>query len=110
VSPLKRYIGIQLDNLEEIDVEAFNQFFSSVLDGISNHMPNLIKILLKLVYIKVNQTFTIDKSNYSPIFTLLFFNFFISPRIQEIHNISPVKHLIMRNMNRIIRVRVIFLF
>jgi hypothetical protein len=104
VSPLKRFFGIQLENIEEIDVNSFSQFFYCVLEGIISYMPDLLKISLKLVYTKVNQIFTIEKSNYTPIFTLLFFNFLISPRMQEIHKISPVKNLVIRNMNRIIRV------
>jgi hypothetical protein len=70
-------------------------------------MPSLLKVVLKLVYEKVQEHFTIDKYNYSPLLTLLFFNFYISPRVQEIHKIGPSKSNLIMNLNRVIRVRLL---
>ncbi len=91
---------------EVISLEDFMIFFDDVILTISNYMPSILKILLKLVHQKVNEHFTIDTTNYSPMLTLLFFNFFISPRVQEIHNISPSKYPLIRSINRIIRVNI----
>ena len=88
-----------------IDKDQFLNFFYNMIKNISSYIPNILKTLLKLVHEKVNYHFTIDKNNYGPILTLLFFNFFISPRVQEIHNISPLKYTQIRSLNRIIRVR-----
>jgi len=87
-----------------IEKDEFLLFFNNLIENITSHMPMILKILLRLVHQKVNTLFTIEKSNYGPILTLLFFNFFISPRIQEIHNISPLNYPLIRTLNRILRV------
>lgn len=90
----------------------FLMIYENLLSILDSNTPYVLKILCKVLYDKVKEIFTVDaNTNYYPIFTLLFFNFLISPRIQEIYGISPVKYEVVRVLNRIIRVsRIIFIF
>jgi hypothetical protein len=101
ITPLKSVL--YYDQIDEVNKEDFLVFFDTVIKNISSFMPNILKVILKLVYGEVNRIFTIEKNKFAPMFTLLFFNFFTSPKIQEIHNVSPSKFPSMRSLNRIIR-------
>ena len=103
MEPLKKLFNI--DTKEDFLKEEFIMFFNTVINSILEFIPPYLKLLIKLVNDKVKQHFTIDETNYAPVFTVLFFNFLISPRIQEIYNISPSKYPTIKNLNRIIRVR-----
>jgi hypothetical protein len=86
-------------------IENFLEFFDKVLKLLESHTWMLLKIVFKILFEKIKEIFTVDENtNYHPIFTLLFFNFLISPRIQEIYGISPVKYEVVRVVNRIFRV------
>jgi hypothetical protein len=92
---------------ENLNISNFLAFFENVLEILELHTPKVLTILFKVLFDKVKDIFTVDaNTNYFPILTLLFFNFLISPRIQEIYGISPVKFELVRVLNRIIRVRV----
>ena len=66
-------------------------------------IPDVLKLLLKLLYDSVLSHFTIEKDNYGPLYTTLIFNYFISPRIQAIFNINSQKNSFVRSLNRILR-------
>lgn len=104
VEPLKKLFKFDKDKHEEISKEQFIMFFNTVINSILEFIPPYLKLLIKLVNDKVKLHFTIEETNYAPVFTVLFFNFLISPRIQEIYNISPSKNITIKNLNRIIRV------
>ena len=87
---------------EEIIKSDFLEFFDTMLKEIDSFIPGIIRVLIKLVFDKVHEVFTIDRNNYSPIYTMLIFNFFISPRIQDIYNIQ--KHTCIKSINRLLRV------
>jgi hypothetical protein len=57
---------------------------------------------MKLVYVKAKEQFTIEDDNYSPLYTVLIFNFLISPRIQNIYKITSNSNF-FRSLNRLIR-------
>jgi hypothetical protein len=80
----------------------FLEFFDTMLKEIDSFIPGILKVVIKLVIEKVHEVFTIDRNNFSPIYTMLIFNFFISPRIQDIYNIQ--KHTCIKNLNRLLRV------
>ncbi len=107
IKPLKEMI--KSGGQGEISKDQFIIFFGTMIKNTKVYMPSILKMLLKLVNDKVNEIFTIEKGNYAPIMTLLFFNFFLSPRVQDIHNLSPVMYPEIRNINRIIRVRYILI-
>lgn len=88
---------------EKINIKPFSDFFDEFMKGIRLNLPYLLKLILKLIDIEVKAEFTIEKDNYAPLFTVLIFNFFINPKMQDIYNIDIAKNKSMRYINRIIR-------
>lgn len=115
VMPLKnmlKNIGITDELIEakdplpmkrDITKEEFNTLMGIIIDTLSTKIPDVLKILLKLLYESVNEHFTIEKNNYSPLYTSLIFNFLISPRIQMLYSINPLNCVFVRSLNRILR-------
>ena len=115
VMPLKnmlRKIGITDELIEakdplpmkrDITTEEFNTLMNIIIDTLSTKIPDVLKILLKLLYESVRQRFTIEKDNYSPLYTSLIFNFLISPIIQMLYSINPLNCVFVRSLNRILR-------
>lgn len=86
-----------------LDKELFLEFFDTIIKGINSYTPAVLKILLKLVHEGVGEYFTIDKNNLGPVYTMLFFNFLISPRMHDIYGIQRYESL--KKINRVIRVK-----
>ena len=115
VMPLKsmlKKIGITDELIEakdplpmkrDIKREEFNILMGNIIDTLSTKIPDVLKILLKLLYESVNKHFTIEKNNYAPLYTSLIFNFLISPRIQMLYSINPLNCVFVRSLNRILR-------
>ena len=115
VKPLKKMlnkIGITDELINKKDPQAmkrdikkdeFNILVGEIIDTMSNKIPDVLKILLKILYESVNQHFTIEKDNYSPLYTSLIFNFLISPRIQMLYSINSVNCVFVRSLNRLLR-------
>jgi hypothetical protein len=115
VKPLKKTlssIGITDELIEkkaelpmkrDIKKEEFNTLISTIIDTLSKKIPDVLKILLKLLYESVNKHFTIEKDNYGPLYTSLIFNFLISPRIQMLYSINPLNCIFVRSLNRLLR-------
>ena len=87
----------------DITKDEFSFLVGEIIDAMSKKIPNVLKILLKLLYDSVNEYFTIEKDNYGPLYTSLIFNFLISPRIQMLYSISPLNCIFVRNLNRLLR-------
>ena len=87
----------------DIKKEEFNSLMEIIIDTLSTKIPDVLKILLKILYESVNEHFTIEKNNYSPLYTSLIFNFLISPRIQMLYSINPLNCIFVRSLNRILR-------
>ena len=87
----------------DITVGEYNILLDEIYKGLMNNIPHVIRILLKLLNNSIKNFFTIDKENYSPLYTALIFNFIISPRIQMIYSINPLKVTFLRSLNRLIR-------
>jgi hypothetical protein len=105
VQPIKKYLLSYFDSeVFNIPIDVFIEFFDAVVKNIQAYIPGIIKVLLCLIYEKVKEVFTIDNENYSPVYTMLFFNFLLSPRIQDIYGIGINKYPIVKSINRIIRV------
>ena len=115
VKPLKNMlnsIGITDELIEkkadlpmkrDITKEEFNTLVSTIIETLSKKIPDVLKILLKLLYESVNEHFTIEKDNYGPLYTSLIFNFLISPRIQMLYSINPLNCIFVRSLNRLLR-------
>ena len=87
----------------DITKDEFSFLVGEIINTMSTKIPNVLKILLKLLYDSVNQHFTIEKDNYGPLYTSIIFNFLISPRIQMLYSISPLNCIFVRNLNRLLR-------
>ena len=103
VKPVKKMIDITKETEKDITKEEFDIIMNEMINKLTTTIPNVLKILLKLVYINVRKVFTIEENNYSPLYTLLIFNFIISPRVQSIYSINSMKCTFVRSLNRLIR-------
>ena len=95
--------ALDLHLVRDINKEEFEILIGEIIENLTNTIPQVIKILLKLLYIAVIKYFTIDKNNYGPLYTSLMFNFILSPRVQELYNINPMNILLVRSLNRLVR-------
>ena len=87
INPLNKIINF--DKIERnITENEYDDLINEMIKNLKISMPLILKILLKFVYNSVNENFKIEKDNYSPLYTLLFFNFINSPKIHAMYNIN----------------------
>ena len=87
INPLNKIINF--DKIERnITKNEYDDLINEMINNLKISMPLILKILLKFVYNSVNENFKIEKDNYSPLYTLLFFNFINSPKIHAMYNIN----------------------
>lgn len=103
VKPVKKELLRLGFTNRDINKEEFDSFINVFIDNLNATIPDVLKLLLKLLYDSVLSHFTIEKDNYGPLYTTLIFNYFISPRIQAIFNINAQKNKFVRSLNRILR-------
>ena len=87
----------------DITVEEYDTLFDEINKGLTDNIPHVLRILLKLLYNSIKKYFTIQDDNYSPLYTALIFNFIISPRIQMLYSINPLNCNYIRSLNRLMR-------
>ena len=87
----------------DITVEEYNILMDEISKGLTDNIPHVIRILLKLLNNSIRKVFTIEDENYGPLYTALIFNFIISPRVQILYSINPLKNIFLRSLNRLIR-------
>ena len=85
VIPLKKKLRQLGFRNRAINKEEFDVFVTDFITKLKLKIPNVLKILLKLLYESIKSHFTIEEDNYGPLYTTLIFNFFISPRVQLIY-------------------------
>ena len=118
VKPVKKMlksIGINEDNPRQnektgpgvqkgrdITVDEYNILLDEINKGLIDNIPHVIRILLKLLHNSIRKVFTIEEDNYNPLYTALIFNFIISPRVQMLYSINPLKITFLRSLNRLI--------
>ena len=103
VNPLRKQLYKIGFNYRDITREEFDSFVTTFINNLNKTIPNVLKVLLKLLYDSVKSHFTIDEDNYGPLYTTLIFNFFISPRVQAIFTINSQKYEFVRSLNRLLR-------
>lgn len=96
---------ISMANKDELPIEVFESFFKEMIAKLYDYIPQVLRIVLKIVYNKANEVFTIQKDNFAPLFSVLVFNYFISPRVQDIYRIDFNGNQIIKRINRLLRVR-----
>ena len=84
------------------DLEAFEKFLNTFIMKLTQSLPFIIKVLLCIIkncIKKINS----GEENYNVVYTVLIFNFFISPTILELYGLSLVKFRSLRQLTRILR-------
>jgi len=92
-----------LSNNEIIfELDSFENFLHKFLENLIQTLPFIIRVLLKIIY---NEVKNISKTedNYNVLYTVLIFNFFISPSTLDLYDISMVKFKSLRQLSRILR-------
>ena len=92
-----------LSNNEIIfELDSFENFLHKFLENLIQTLPFIIRVLVKIIY---NEVKNISKTedNYNVLYTVLIFNFFISPSTLDLYDISMVKFKSLRQLSRILR-------
>ena len=83
------------------NLDSFELFLIDFLTKLIESIPFIIKVLLKIIKNCIQKIS--GEENYSVVYTILIFNFFISPTILEIYGLSLVKYRSLRQLTRILR-------
>ena len=103
VNPIRKELRKIGFTNRDIKKDEFDNFVETFITNLNVTIPNVLKVLLKLLYESVKSHFTIDEDNYGPLYTTLIFNYFINPRVQSIFNINSQKNAFVRSLNRLLR-------
>ena len=103
VNPIRKELRKIGFNNRDIKKDEFDNFVETFITNLNITIPNVLKVLLKLLYESVKSHFTIEDDNYGPLYTTLIFNYFINPRVQSIFNINSQKNAFVRSLNRLLR-------
>ena len=103
VNPLKNILKDVEPKERDINREEFDNLISVFITKLKSTIPDVLKLILKLLYESVKSHFTIEKDNYGPLYTTLIFNFFISPRVQTIYDLNSLNKVFLRTLNRLMR-------
>ena len=103
VNPIRKELRKIGFNNRDIKKDEFDNFVETFITNLNITIPNVLKVLLKLLYESVKSHFTIEEDNYGPLYTTLIFNYFINPRVQSIFNINSQKNAFVRSLNRLLR-------
>ena len=96
-------VALNLPFVRDINREDFEILIEEISESLNNSIPLVIKILLKLLYNSVIKYYNIEKNDFGSLYTALFFNYIVNPKIQEIYDINPMKILLVRSLNRLIK-------
>jgi hypothetical protein len=103
INPLTELLNKIEPKDRNIHKDEFDDLVTVFLSKLGDYLPNVLRILLKILYESIRSHFTIEVDNYSPLYTTLIFNFIISPRIQAIYNINSLNPNLIRSLNRLLR-------
>ena len=73
-----------------------------MINSLYETTPHVIRILLKIFYVNIRKYFSVKESDYNALYTALFFNFIINPRIQTLYSILSHKSNYIKNLNKLI--------
>ena len=96
-------VALDLPLVRDINKEEFEILIKEISESLNETMPLIIKIILKFLYNSLIKYYKIDKNNFNPLYTALFFNYIISPKTQEMFEINPMKILLVRSLNRLVK-------
>jgi hypothetical protein len=96
----KEYLSI---NDIEFNLDIFENFLHKFLQKLTETLPYIVRVLLKIVYMCLKELDKSDEDCYNVIYNILIFNFFISPSTLNLFDISIVKYKSLRQLTRVIR-------
>ena len=96
-------VALDLPLVRDINREEFELLILEITEALKDTIPLVIKLILKLLYNSVIKFYNIDKNDFGALYTALFFNYIVNPKMQEIYGINPMKYLLVRSLNRLIR-------
>ena len=96
----KEYLSI---NDIEFNLDVFENFLHKFLQKLTETLPYIVRVLLKIVYMCLKELDKSDEDCYNVIYNILIFNFFISPSTLNLFDISIVKYKSLRQLTRVIR-------
>ena len=113
IKPVKKLLknaglDINCQNISEINdnklitVEEFNSFFDEMINALFETTPHVIRILLKIFYSSIRKYFSVKENDYNALYTALFFNFIINPRVQQLYSILPNKSNYVKFLNKLV--------
>lgn len=95
----KEYLS---NNEITFDLDTFENFLHKFIENLAKTLPFIIRVLLKITYNCVKDLNKKEES-FNVVYTVLIFNFFISPTTYDIFDISMAKHKSLRQLTRILR-------
>ena len=103
VNPVKKLLTEIWPKDRDINKDEFNNLITDFISKLKENIPNVLKLLLKILYESIRSHFTIEIDNYGPLYTTLFFNFINSPRVQSLYDINSLNSNLIRSLNRLLR-------
>ena len=104
--PIKKYVDMFEKDFISDDKyphDNFDMFYNEFITQMKIHFPLILKYIVAITYQEVIKEYDLGNDNYAPLFTEIVFNFFISPKIQDMYDIGLLKYKSMKHINRIIR-------
>ena len=92
----------EIEDAKIISVIEFNSFFDEMINALFETTPHVIRILLKIFYNSIRNNFSVKENDYNALYTALFFNFIINPRIQMLYSIYSHKSQYVKFLNKLV--------
>lgn len=88
VVPLKKLLNRCEEKEEGLNIINVSQFIADLLFSLKRTLPYILKIILKLSFSICQEILSISPLDFTPIYSLLFFSFILSPRVQTMFEIK----------------------
>ena len=90
------------DQQKKVSIEDFNSFFDEMINGLFETCPHVLRILLKIFDSNVRKYFSVKENDFNALYTALFFNFIINPRIQSLYSIHSHLSNYIKFLNKLV--------
>ena len=98
VLPLKKLLSRCEEKEEGLNIINVSRFITDLLFSLKRTLPYILKIILKLSFSICQEILSISPLDFTPIYSLLFFSFILSPRVQTMFEIK------VNNINNLLTV------
>ena len=98
VIPLKKLLSRCEEKEEGLNIINVSRFITDLLFSLKRTLPYILKIILKLSFSICQEILSISPLDFTPIYSLLFFSFILSPRVQTMFEIK------VNNINNLLTV------